>query len=102
MLTRSNLAGGARITTLFQPLTKSSGCPTFAGCAKGEDYLHRRRLPVTMRFHHNLYILIERRQEAQQAFHGELAKLSSQHLRYIRLADSEQISGFHLCEGAFL
>jgi hypothetical protein len=55
-----------------------------------------------MRFHDNLDILIERHQEAQQAFDGELAELAAQHLRDIGLADSEQISGFHLLEAAFL
>ena len=54
-----------------------------------------------MRFHHDLDILIERHQEAQQAFHGELAEFAAQHLRDIRLADSEQFSGFHLLEAAF-
>ncbi len=55
-----------------------------------------------MRFHNNLDILIERHQEAQQAFDRELAELSAQHLRYIGLADSEQISGLDLLEAAFL
>ena len=67
------------------------------------DYLHRRRIvPATVRLHDNLDILIERHQEAQQSLDGELAELAAQHIRHIGLADSEQISGFHLFEAAAL
>src|SRR5271165_2247327 len=67
------------------------------------NHLHRRRIvSIPVRFHNNLDILIERHQEAEQAFDGELAELAAQHLRYIGLADSEQSSGFHLFEAALL
>ncbi len=55
-----------------------------------------------MRFHHNLHIMIQRYQEAQQALHGELAEGAAQHLRDIGLADSEHIGRFHLPEAPFL
>lgn len=55
-----------------------------------------------MRFNHNLDVLIECHQKSQQAFDRELAELAAQHLRYIGLADSEQVSGFHLLKAALL
>jgi hypothetical protein len=55
-----------------------------------------------MRFHDNLHILIQRDQEAQQAFDGELAEVAAQHLRDIGLADAEQICRLHLLQSAFL
>ena len=65
--------------------------------------LHRRRVVSTaMRFHNNLNIVIEGYQETQQAFDGELAELSAQHLRDIGLADAKQLGGFHLLEAALL
>jgi hypothetical protein len=54
-----------------------------------------------MRFHDNLNILIQRQEEAQQAFDGELAEVAAQHLRDVGLTDSEQISRFHLLQAAF-
>jgi hypothetical protein len=54
------------------------------------NHLHRRFLvPVSVRFHDNLHVVIERDQKAQQAFDGELAELAAQHLRHIGLADAE-------------
>jgi hypothetical protein len=43
--------------------------------------------------HDNLYVLVERDQEAQQAFHGKLAEVTAQHLRNIGLAHSQQAGG---------
>ena len=53
-----------------------------------------------MRLHDNFHILVERYQEAQQAFHGKLSELTAQHLRNIGLADSEQAGGLYLFEAA--
>ena len=65
--------------------------------ALSSRHLQRRHaIPFPMRLHHNFHILIQRHQEAQQAFNGELAELAAQHLGYIGLADSEQLSGFYL------
>lgn len=67
------------------------------------NHLHGRRIvPVAVRFHYNLDNLTERHQGAQRAFNGELAKPAAQHPRYIGLADSQQVSGFHLLEAASL
>src|SRR5271157_154658 len=55
---------------------------------------------VTVRLHHNLHILIERHQEAQKALNGKLPELTAQHLRYIGLADSEQLGGLDLSQAA--
>jgi len=55
---------------------------------------------VTVRLHDNLHILVERHQEAQQAFHEKLPELTAQHLRNIGLADSEQAGGLYLFEAA--
>jgi len=52
--------------------------------------------PVTVRLYHDLNILIERHKEAQKALNGKLPELAAQHLRYIGLADSEQIGGLDL------
>jgi len=48
---------------------------------------------VLMRSYDDLYILVERNQETQKAFHGELTELAAQHLRDIRLPDAEQRGG---------
>ena len=48
----------------------------------------------------NGHILVERYQEAQQAFHGKLPELTAQHLGNIGLADSKQLGGLYLFETA--
>jgi|SRR5580658_6716682 hypothetical protein len=57
-------------------------------------------ISVPMRLHYDPHILIERHQEAQQAFHRKLAKFTPQHLGNIRLPDSKQLSRLHLFEAA--
>jgi len=49
-----------------------------------------------MRSYNDLHILVERNQETQKAFHGELTKRAAQHLRDIRLPDAEQRGGLGL------
>src|ERR1700691_4071223 len=63
-----------------------------------ENLQGRGVVSAMVRLHHNFHILVERDQEAQQAFHGELAELTAQHLRNIGLADSEQAGGLPLFE----
>ena len=43
-----------------------------------------------MRLYQDFNILIERHEKAQQALHGKLPELATQHLGDIRLADSEE------------
>jgi hypothetical protein len=43
--------------------------------------------------YHDPHILIERHQEAEQAFHGKLPELTAQHLGNIGLPDSKQVRG---------
>src|SRR6267378_691925 len=49
-----------------------------------------RVLRIAMRLHQDFNILIERHEKAQQALHGKLPELATQHLGDIRLADSEE------------
>src|SRR3989442_10513079 len=49
-------------------------------------------VPAAMRLHDDLYVLIQRHEKTQEALHGELPELSAQHLGYVGLADTQQIS----------
>jgi hypothetical protein len=62
---------------------------TFIARHSSENLQGRSVISVTVRLHHDAHILIERYQETQQAFHGELAELSAQQLGNIGLADSK-------------
>ena len=97
MIAKEKIQGQKERYLYHPPLSKSSASQPVPLL----NDLHRRRIvPTAMRFHHNLDILIEGYQEAQQAFDGELAELAAQHLRDIWLANSEQLGSFHLLEAA--
>jgi hypothetical protein len=68
--------------------------------ASSEDLQGRGVVSAAVRLYDNLHILVERHQEAQQSFHGKLAELAAQQLRYIGLADSEQRGGLDLFQAA--
>jgi len=53
-----------------------------------------------VRFYDDLHILVERHEEAQKALNGKLPELPAQHLRYIGLADSEQVGCLDLFQAA--
>ena len=57
---------------------------------------------VLVRLDYDLHILIERHEETQEALNGKLPELTAQHLRYIGLADAEQIGGLNLFQAAIL
>jgi hypothetical protein len=73
----------------------AGGLPSFRklGNVSSENLQGRGVVSITVWLHDNLHILVERYQEAQQAFHGKLPELTAQHLRNIGLADSEQAGG---------
>ena len=63
--------------------------------------MQRRSLvPVAMRTHDDLNIVIQPYQEAEQPFNRELPELAAQHLGYIRLTDAEQRGSLGLFHAA--
>jgi hypothetical protein len=53
-----------------------------------------------MRFHDNLYILIERDEKAQKTLNGKLPEFAAQHFRHVWLFDSEKTGSFDLFQAA--
>ena len=49
-----------------------------------------------MRFYHDLNVLIERYEKAEQPLDGKLPELAAQHLGDVRLADAQQIGRLDL------
>jgi hypothetical protein len=74
--------------------------PVFELRAFSEDLQGGSVFPIVMWLYHDLYILIERYEEAQKALNGKLPELTSQHLGNVGLADAEQLGGLNLFETA--
>src|SRR5712692_7045602 len=60
------------------------------------DMQRRSVISVAMGLHDDLHVLIQRHEKTQKALHGELPELSAQHLGYVGLADTQQISDLDL------
>src|SRR5208283_238235 len=67
-----------------------------------DDLQRSRVVSVTVGLYDNRHILIERHEEAQKALNRKLTKFTAQHLRHIRLADTEQIGGIDLFKATIL
>jgi hypothetical protein len=57
---------------------------------KGSSHMQGRSVgAATVRLHDDLNILIQRHEEAEKTFDGELTEFAAQHLRYVRLTNSK-------------